>query len=56
MTSGMVQKLIAAMKYNQSATFTYQGSKFPLSLSGFTKAYSDMKQCENHRIGRVLEH
>lgn len=55
MTSGMVQKLITAMKDNRTAVFTYAGSQFPFSLSGFTAAYKDMKRCENHRVGRVLE-
>lgn len=55
MSSGMVQKLISALKVNRTAIFTYAGSKFPLSLTGFTAAYADMRRCENHRVGRVLE-
>jgi hypothetical protein len=55
MSSGMVQKLIAEMKHNKTAVFAYAGSQFPFSLSGFTAASADMKHCENHRVGRVLE-
>lgn len=55
MSSGMVQKLIAVMKHDKTAVFTYAGSKFPFSLSGFTAAYQDMERCENHRLGKVLE-
>ena len=55
MTSGMVQKLVAEMKHGKTAVFTFGGSQFPFSLSGFTVAYTDMKHCENHRVGRVLE-
>lgn len=55
MSSGMAQKLIAEFKHDKTATFSYAGSQFPFSLSGFTTAYADMKHCENHRVGRVLE-
>jgi hypothetical protein len=55
MTSGMVQKLIAVMKHDKTATVTFAGSRFPISLTGFAAAYGDMKRCENHRVGRVLE-
>lgn len=55
MSSGMVQKLIAEMRHDKKAVFTYAGSQFPFSLAGFTTAYADMKHCENHRVGRVLE-
>jgi hypothetical protein len=55
MSSGMIQKLIAELKHGHTAVFTYAGSKFPFSLSGFATAYSDMKECEDHRLGRVLE-
>ncbi len=55
MSSGMVQKLIAVMKHDKAATVSFAGSKFPISLRGFAASYTDMKRCENHRVGRVLE-
>jgi hypothetical protein len=34
---------------------TYAGNEFPFSLAGFSAAYQDMRRCENHRLGRVLD-
>jgi hypothetical protein len=55
MSSGMVQKLTAEMKHNKTAVFTYAANRFPISLSGFTAGYADMRHCDNHRVGRALE-
>lgn len=54
LSSSMMAKLITSLRGYQVARFEVGDMSFPLDLTQFEQAYSDMRKCERYKAGFVL--
>jgi hypothetical protein len=54
MSNAMFKLVIDDMRLTKQASITLNGGVYPLPMNDFATVYSDLKKCENSRLGIVL--